>query len=131
MRRIRKSNARDVLLKTCDKIHNLTGEVVGILMTWKGSIYVSGPEISVIWYRLKRMQCGSLFRYSSKASKPSPISPCRDKDMQKLMIENCNDLSRQTLRKMVSWSTRQCWYVTFAHYHLFCNVYFYLLFPLN
>ena len=71
MRRMRKSNARNVLLKTCDKFHNLTGEVVGIVMTWKGSIYVSGPEN---FSKLVSSQIGamwSLFRYNhQKAQNP-------------------------------------------------------------
>ena len=108
MRRMRKSNARDVLLKTCDKFHNLTGEVVGILMTWKGSIYVSGPEnFSNLVSTQKDAMWKSLSIQSSKGSKPCPISPRRDKDRQKLMMKDCNDLSMQTLRRMVSWSTRQ------------------------
>ena len=77
-------------------------------MTWKGSIYVSGPEnFSNLVSTQKDAMWKSLSIQSSKGSKSSPISPCHDKDMQKLMMEDCNDLSVQTLRKMVSWSTRQ------------------------
>ena len=44
MRRFCKLDARETLIKTCDSFHKLTGEVVGIVMTWKGSLTVLGPE---------------------------------------------------------------------------------------
>ena len=59
-------------------------------MTWKGSIYVSGPEnFSNLVSTQKDAMWKSLSIQSSKGSKPSPISPCRDKDMKKLMMEDC------------------------------------------
>ena len=44
MPRIFTKNARETLMKTCDGFHKVTGEVVGIVMTWKSTLTVLGPE---------------------------------------------------------------------------------------
>ena len=61
MPRVYKWNARETLIKTCDKFHKLTGEVLGIVMTWKGALTVLelehfrnliSPQKDAIWNSL-------------------------------------------------------------------------------
>ena len=44
MPRVQKHNARETLMKTCDSFHKMTGEVVGVVATWKGALTVIGPQ---------------------------------------------------------------------------------------
>ena len=38
MSRMKRRNARNILLKVCDQFHKVTGETVGITYTWAGSL---------------------------------------------------------------------------------------------
>ena len=106
MARVYKWNARERLIKTCDKFYKLTGEVVGIVMTWKGALTVLGPEhfrsfISpqkdAIWNSL------------------SPKSLCHQQSnetlhgahMQELLRGDVASYTMQSLRRIVSSLTKE------------------------
>ena len=106
MRRVCKSNARETLIKTCDSFHKPTGEVVGIVMTWKGSLTVLGPEnFRDLVSTQKDAMWNSLSKQSSRHTQT--YAPYREEYMQDLLTKNCSDYTMQTLRRIVSWLTHQ------------------------
>ena len=118
MRRICKSNARETLIKTCDSFHKHTGEVVGIVMIWKGSLTVLGPEnFSDLISTQKDAMWNSLSKHSSRHKQTT--APYSEEYMQDLLMRNCADYTMQTLRRIVSWLTQlvctcDCYFLFFV-----------------
>ena len=94
------------MIKTCDSFHKLTGEVVGIVVTWKGSLTVLGPEnFRDLVSTQKDAMWNSISKQSSRHTQTYALY--RDEYMQDLLTKNCSDYTMQTLRRIVSSLTHQ------------------------
>ena len=100
MLRINKSNGRETLIKTCDNFHKRTGEVVGIVTTWKGTLTVLGPEQfrNLISAQKDAIWCSLSPRSVGCTNEPSYTM----QQTQDLLGKDVSTYTTQMLRRIVS-----------------------------
>ena len=98
-----KENARDILLNTLQKFHSVMGEVILAAFTWNGKLATLGLEtFKNLLTGIKDVTWSALSRGESIKPKPA-----RDEELNDLLIGDINRHNVPTLRKLVSYVTKQ------------------------
>ena len=99
------NNGRETLIKACDKFHKQTGEVVGIVTTWEGTLTVLGPEQ---FRELIATQKDPIWASLSPRSTSCTNEPTYTlQHTQDLLSNGDNTFTTQMLRRIVSSITKE------------------------
>ena len=99
MPRVTKGNVREMFARTIERFQAVTGEPIGVVYCWRGSISVLGNETFGKYVSNNRENIWRALAYTSQ-TKDSIQIPERDLEMMDL-FENLEAHNVHTLRKMV------------------------------
>ena len=102
-----KSNAREILANTLKRFRLTTGEGIGAVFTWLGKLATIGPEnFQDLLNGITEDTWKSLTTTTTSKSIDS-TKPAQDQDILGLLDGNLDSYNVPTLRRLVSWITKQ------------------------
>ena len=104
MQRLTKKNAREVLLKLCDRFQKVTGESLGVTFTWDGSLDIFGSNTfrEIIQERKEDIWKSLILQTNQTKNKR-----LLDMEMFQILQGDVNKCTSEKLRRLISWAVQK------------------------